>query len=306
MTQEGFKRKLTAILSADVEGYSRHMGDDEEATIRTLTAYREAMAVLIQQSRGRVVDDPGDNLLAEFASVVDAVDCAVAIQQQLSELNSSLPAERQMQFRIGVNLGDVIEEGDRIYGDGVNIAARIEGRASGGGVCISRSAYDQVKNKLNLGYEYLGEHTVKNIAEPVPVYKVLMEPEAAGKIIGEKRTRLTRRHWAAVAVVVLIFGAAAAVIWNIYIRSTPSLQKDVSPGEALTSLSNKPSIAVLPFTNLSGDPEQEYFSDGITNDIITDLSKFRGLLIIASNTVFTYKGKPVKVVKSQIIGMTIS
>jgi adenylate cyclase len=301
MPQEGFKRKLTAILSADAEGYSRHMGEDEEATIRTLTAYREAMAVLIQQYRGRVVDDPGDNLLAEFASVVNAVDCAVAIQQQLSELNSSLPAERKMQFRIGVNLGDVVEEGDRIYGDGVNIAARIEGLASGGGICISRSAYDQVKNKLNLGYEYLGEHRVKNIAEPVRVYRVLMEPEAAGTVIGEKKLRLRRRHWVAVAIIALVFGAAAVAIWNFYIRS---LKKDVSPGETLTSLSNKPSIAVLPFTNLSEDPEQEYFSDGITNDIITDLSKFRGLLIIASNTVFTYKDKPVKAKKvSQELGV---
>jgi adenylate cyclase len=294
MAQEGFKRKLTAILSADVEGYSRHMGEDEEATIRTLIAYREAMAVLIQQYRGRVVDAPGDNLLAEFASVVDAVDCAVAIQQQLSELNSSLPAERKMQFRIGVNLGDVVEEGDRIYGDGVNIAARIEGLASGGGICISRTTYGQVKKILNLGYEYLGEHRVKNIAEPVPVYRVLMEPEAAGTVIGEKKLRLRRRHWAAVAVIVLVFGAAAVAIWNLYLRVTPSDEKAASIPETAIPLAERASIAVLPFTNLSEDPEQEYFSDGITNDIITDLSKFRGLLIIASNTVFTYKGKPVK------------
>jgi adenylate cyclase len=154
-----------------------------------------------------------------------------------------------------------------------------------------------VKNRLNLGYEYLGEHKVKNIAEPVRVYRVLTEPEAAGTVIGEKKLRLRRRHWVAVAVIALVFGAAAVAVWNFYIRSTPSLKKDVSPGETLTSLSDKPSIAVLPFTNLSGDPEQEYFSDGITNDIITDLSKFRELLIIASNTVFIYKGKPVKAKK---------
>jgi adenylate cyclase len=297
MNAQEFKRKLVAILSADVEGYSRHMGEDEEATIRTLTAYREAMAVLIQQSRGRVVDAPGDNLLAEFASVVDAVDCAVAIQQKLSELNSSLSAERKMQFRIGVNLGDVVEEGDRIYGDGVNIAARIEGLADPGGICITRTAYDHVKKKLELGYEYLGEHRAKNIAEPVRVYRVLIEPEAAGTVIGEKKLRLRRRHWAAVAVIAFVFGVAAVAFWNFYIRSAPSLIKDVSPEKTLISLSNKPSIAVLPFINLSGDPEQEYFSDGITNDIITDLSKFSGLLIIASNTVFTYKGKPVKAKK---------
>jgi adenylate cyclase len=190
-----------------------------------------------------------------------------------------------------------VEEGDRIYGDGVNIAARIEGLATGGGICISRTTYGQVKNRLNLGYEYLGEHKVKNIAEPVRVYRVLTEPEAAGTVIGEKKLRLRRRHWVAVAVIALVFGAAAVAVWNFYIRSTPSLKKDVSPGETLTSLSDKPSIAVLPFTNLSGDPEQEYFSDGITNDIITDLSKFRELLIIASNTVFIYKGKPVKAKK---------
>jgi class 3 adenylate cyclase len=137
------------------------------------------MAALVQEFRGRVVDGPGDNLLAEFASVVDSVNYAAATQQKLAELNNDLPAESKMQFRIGVNLGDVVQEGDRIYGDGVNIAARIEGLASGGGICISRSAYEQVKNKLNLGYEYLGEHTVKNIAEPVPVYRVLLEQGAA-------------------------------------------------------------------------------------------------------------------------------
>lgn len=304
MAEERAKRKLIAILSADVKGYSRLMQDDESLTIRTLKAYREMMASFIQEYSGRVVDSPGDNVLAEFGSVVDAVECSVKVQQELKEKNAGLPESRRMEFRIGVNLGDVVEDEDRIYGDGVNIAARIEGLAEGGGICISKKAYKEVKSKLNLGYEYLGEHTVKNIAEPVPVYQVLMEPEAAGKIIGEKRTRLARWHWAAVAVVVLIFGAAAAVIWNIYIRSTPSLKNEVSPGETLTPLSNKASIAVLPFTNLSGDPEQEYFSDGITNDIITDLSKFRGLLIIASNTVFTYKGKPVKVKKvSQEFGV---
>jgi adenylate cyclase len=304
MTQEGFKRKLTSIFSADAVGYSRLMGEDEAATVRTLTSYRNVISTLIKQNNGTVIDSPGDNLLADFVSVVDAVLCAVAVQKELKAKNDELSENRRMLFRIGINIGDVIQEGDRIYGDGVNIAARIEGLASGGGICISRSVYEQVKNKLNLGYKYLGEHTVKNIAEPVPVYQVLMEPEAAGKIIGEKRTRLTRWRWANVAVVVLIFGAAAAVIWNIYIRSTPSLQKNVSPGKTLTSSSNKPSIAVLPFTNLSGDPEQEYFSDGITNDIITDLSKFRGLLIIASNTVFTYKGKTVKAKKvSQELGV---
>ena len=148
MTQEGFKRKLAAILSADVEGYSRLMGDDEEATVRTLTAYRQVLSTLIQQHNGKVVDSPGDNLLAEFFSVVDAVQCAVAVQFEIKACNDKLPENRRMQFRIGINLGDVIQEDDRIYGDGVNIAARLEGLAEGGGICISRNAYDQVKNKL--------------------------------------------------------------------------------------------------------------------------------------------------------------
>src|SRR5215467_6077768 len=158
------ERKLTAILSADVKGYSRLMGEDETATIRTLTAYREVMTALIQQYHGRVVDAPGDNLLAEFASAVDAVQGTVEIQRTLKTRNAEIPPNRQMEFRIGINVGDVIVEGERIYGDGVNIAARLEALAEGGGICLSGTVYDQVKNKLALGYEYLGEQAVKNIA----------------------------------------------------------------------------------------------------------------------------------------------
>ena len=166
------ERKLAAILSADVKGYSRLTGEDEEATIRTLTAYREVMMTLIQQHRGHVVDSPGDNLLAEFASAVDAVQCAVEIQRELKVRNAELPPHRRMEFRIGLNVGDVIVEGERLYGDGVNIAARLEGLAEPGGICISGTVYDQVKNKLALGYEHLGEQTVKNITEPVRVWRV--------------------------------------------------------------------------------------------------------------------------------------
>jgi adenylate cyclase len=212
MADEGFKRKLAAILSADVEGYSRLMGDDEEATVRTLTAYREVLTTLIQQHNGKVLDSPGDNLMAEFVSVVDAVQCAVAVQKEISARNTELPENRRMQFRIGINLGDVIQEEERIYGDGVNIAARIEGLAPPGGICISRTTYDQIKNKLNLGYEYLGEHSFKNIAEPVRVYRVLMEPEAAGKVIGEKRFigRISRKSAiAAITILVVIAGGLA-------------------------------------------------------------------------------------------------
>ena len=295
MTQEGLTRKLTAILSADAEGYSRLMGDNEDSTIRTLTSYIETMTNCIQEHRGRVVDAPGDNLLAEFASVVDAVGCATAVQKKLFELNAKLPEDRKMQFRIGINLGDVVAEGDRIYGDGVNIAARLEGLAEGGGICISRSAYDQVKNKLDLGYKYLGGHTVKNIADPVQVYQVLMAPEAAGKVLGEKRSRSRQWYLGVVAISVLILGATAVAIWYFYFRSTPSPETAASNLKTAFPISERPAIAVLPFTNLSEDPQQEYFCDGITIDIITDLSKFRNLFIIASNTVFTYKGKSVKI-----------
>ena len=177
MTQKGFKRKLAAILSADVTEYSRLMREDETVTIRMLTAYREVMTTLIKQHHGRVVDAVGDNLLAEFASVVDAVQGAIAIQKEIKSQNAQVPDNRKMLFRIGINLGDLVVEGDRIYGDGVNIAARLEGLAEPGGICISRTAYDQIEDKLPLGYEYLGEKPVKNTVKPVRAYKVLFEAE---------------------------------------------------------------------------------------------------------------------------------
>jgi adenylate cyclase len=186
MAEKGFKRKLTAILSADVQGYSRLMDDNEEATVRTLTAYRKAIADLTQQFRGRVIDNPGDNILTEFTSVVDAVSCGVKIQRELAKRNAELPDERKMKFRIGVNLGDVIEEEGRIYGEGVNIAARLEGLAEAGGICISGTAFDHVKNKVSVGYQYLGKQNVKNIRDPIRAYKLLMEPEAIGKVMGEE------------------------------------------------------------------------------------------------------------------------
>jgi len=288
MTEKDIIRKLTAIFSADVEGYSRLMGDDEAATVHTLTDYREIMAKFIQQHKGRVVDSPGDNLLAEFVSVVDAVQCAVEVQQLLKAKNAELPEDRRMQFRIGINLGDVIEEGERIYGDGVNIAARVEGLAEGGGICISGSAYEQIENKLALGYEDLGEHTVKNIAKPIRVYRVPMEP----RVRKEKRAGLRRWQRAALAaVVILIIGAVA--IWNFYFRLPPiepaSIEKMAFP------LPDKPSIAVLPFVNVGADQDQDFLADGITENIITALSKTPKMFVIDSNSIFTYKGKSVKV-----------
>jgi adenylate cyclase len=227
MTEERARRKLSGILSADAVGYSRLMQDDEASTIRNLEESKRLMGELIGQFKGRVVDAPGDNLLAEFSSVVDATECAVKIQQKLKTKNTELPDTRKMEFRIGVNLGDVVEEADRIYGDGINITARIEGLAEPGGICISRTAYGQVKNKLNLGYEYLGEHSVKNIAEPVSVYRVLMEPDAAGKVIGEKRFLGKFSRKTAMAVIIgLVIVAGGLIGWNIYLQQF----KKIEPG----------------------------------------------------------------------------
>jgi TolB-like protein/class 3 adenylate cyclase len=294
MAEEGFKRKLAAILSADVEGYSRLMDDDEEATVRTLKNYRAAINDLVQQYRGRIVDSPGDNILAEFSSVVDAVNCAVEIQRDLAERNTELAYNRQMQFRIGVNLGDVIEDDGDIYGDGVNIAARVESLAEAGGICISGRAYDQVSNKLGLEYENLGEHQVKNISVPIRVYRVLSLPGAAAHRVVQAKESVGRR-WRKIgySVAAIVIVALALGVWQFYMRR-PALEP-ASVEKIAHQLPDKPSIAVLPFNNLSDDPEQEYFSDGMTDDIITDLSKISGLMVISSSSTFTYKGKEIKI-----------
>lgn len=335
------QRKLAAILSADVKGYSRLMGDDEVATIHTLTAYRKEMTALIQQHHGIVVDAPGDNLLAEFASAVDAVRCAVEIQENLKVKNAELPEQRQMKFRIGLNVGDVIVEGERLYGDGVNIAARLEALAEGGGICISGTVYDQVKNKLALGYQYLGEQTVKNIAEPVRVYRVAVPSPLVGEGQGEGasgrtgavhsphpdsfdlaqdrlppsggkepqkpgRAGFARRKWALVTVIgllllMVILAVVRSLPWSLLGVRLSFLGTEQAPTLALPL---KPSIAVLPFTNMSGDTEQEYFSDGMTDTLITDLSKLSGLFVIARNSTFAYKDKAIKLQQvSQELGV---
>ena len=243
------KRRLAAILSADAAGYSRLMGDDERATMDTLNAYRDAFRKYISDHEGRVVDTAGDSVLAVFDSVVETVQCAVEVQGDLEGRNLDLPEDRRMLFRIGVNLGDVFEQDDgTIYGDGVNVAARLESLAEPGGINISGTAFDQVDGKLDLGFEYLGEKEVKNIAKPVRVYRADLD-------VGETRPR-----------------SAAA-----------------------TTEPERPSIAVLAFENLSRDPDQEFFADGIAEDLITELSRLRWLLVTARNTTFTYKGRAVDV-----------
>ena len=281
MPENSVKRKLTAILCADVKGYSRMMGEDEVGTFHTLSDYLEIMNSIISAHRGRVFSSPGDAILAQFASVVDAVQCAVEIQEKIEAKNADVPEDRKMRLRIGVNLGDVIEKEEQIYGDGVNIAARIETLAKPGFVSISRTVYDQVRNKLKFGYEYQGKHTVKNIAQPVSIYSVLTAPEDAGKIIGEEKPKQWRLAAISVAVVLVLF-AGGFMIWNFFLR-TPLSSKD--------AISKNMSIAVLPFDNMSNDPEQEYFSNGISENLITDLSKVPHFLVIARNTSFAYRGK---------------
>ena len=245
------ERRLAAILAADVVGYTRLMGEDEVGTLAALKAHREDFVdPTIAGHKGRIVKLMGDGALVEFASVIDAVTCAAEVQRGMAERNSAVPERQRITFRIGINLGDIIVEADDIYGDGVNIAARLEGLAEPGGICISAKVYDEIKNKLALGYEDLGAQEVKNVAEPVHVYRIATETPAASLVSG---------------------------------------------GEEKLALPDRPSIAVLPFDNMSGDPEQEYFADGITEDVITELSRFSGLFVIARNSSFSYKGKSVDV-----------
>ena len=295
MEPKGFHRKLTAILSADVAGYSRLMQDDEAATVTTLESYKQVFFDLIKQHRGRVVDSPGDNLLADFASVVDAVQCAVATQKELQARNTELSESRKMQFRIGVNLGDVIEEESRIYGDGVNIAARLESLAEPGGICISKTAFDQIETKLPFGYTYLGEQTVKNITKPVGAYRVLMEPRVTNERGAGFKAQSTRRRVAFIGLAAMLVIVAGGALWQFFIRPAAPTVEKADTKQMAFPLPDVPSIAVLPFVNMSKDPEQEFLCDGMTEAIITALSKVPRLFVIARNSTFTYKGKPTKV-----------
>ena len=285
MTQKGFKRKLTSIFSADAVGYSRLMGDDEAATVRTLTSYRNVISSLIKQHNGTVIDSPGDNLLAEFVSVVDAVQCAVAVQKELKTRNDELPDNRQMQFRIGINLGDVIQEGDRIYGDGVNIAARLESLAEPGGICISKTAFDHIESKLPYGYDFLGDQTVKNIAKPVGAYRVLLDPRVTVSGRPQKpKSELKKSKAIIISAGVIIVLVIAVGIWQFYM-SRPTVEPAYVDNMTLP-LPEKPSIVVLPFDNLSGDPDKDYLVDGLTDNIITALSKIPEMFVIDQHSAF--------------------
>jgi TolB-like protein/class 3 adenylate cyclase len=314
----GAERKLAAILSADVAGYSRLMGEDEVGALRTLTAYRQIIDALIAQHHGRIVGTAGDGVLAEFASVVDAVQCAVEMQTSLREENLLLPPARQMIFRIGINLGDVLVEGETIYGDGVNIAARLESLAEPGGICLSGSVYDQIENKLPLPYEHLGEQTVKNIKKPVRTYRVKLEVpspfvgegqgEGAVRKAGSSRFQVssskTRHPWVIGTGAGLLLVIGATVALRYFALPTPHAQAPLSTQDsalrtgaapAALPLPDKPSIVILPFDNMSGDPQHDYFSNGITEVLTSDLSRISSLFVIARNTAFTYKGRAANV-----------
>ncbi|PZM16710.1 adenylate/guanylate cyclase domain-containing protein [Rhizobium tubonense] len=267
------ERRLTAILSADVVGYSRLMGEDEGGTLERLKACRrELVDPAIEEFHGRIIKLMGDGALVEFASVVDAVQCAAVIQRKLANSDQGVSERQRIQFRIGVNLGDIIVEGDDIYGDGVNIAARLQGIAQPGGIFISGTAFDHAVHKTDVGFSALGEQALKNIADPVRVYRVLLDPSEAGKVVATRRPR-RRAIILATLAALMITAAAIALAW----------QWSFAP--------QRLSVAVLPFANLSGDPGQDYFTDGITDSVITDLIKRSDVDVIARNSVFAYKGK---------------
>jgi adenylate cyclase len=289
---ERVERRLAAIFAADMVGYSRLVEADEEGTIARQKAHRKDLIdPKIADNHGRIVKTTGDGMLVEFASVVDAVRCAVEVQQAMAEREAGVPDDRRIRYRVGVNLGDIVIDDDDVMGDGVNVAARLEALAEPGGVLISGTAFDQLKQKLNVGYRFQGERKVKNIAEPVRVYEVVPDPKA-GTMRGRQRLSPKVWRWTASAIVLLLL-VAGTVWWRPWVvRVEP-----VRSAKSALPLPKKPSIAVLPFANMSGDKTQDYFADGLTEDLITDLAKISGLFVIARNSSFTYKGKSVDVRK---------
>jgi TolB-like protein/class 3 adenylate cyclase len=286
MAEERVERRLAAILAADVAGYSRLTQADEEGTHRTLKSHREIIDRLIVEHDGRIFGTAGDSVMAEFRSAVDATRAGATIQEELKTRNAQLPDGSRMMFRIGINLGDVIVEDGDLFGDGVNVAARLEGLAEPGGICISGSVFEQVKRRLPFGFEDLGPQSVKNIAEPVPTFQLLTGPVPVAAIEMPSATRRWRVPAMVIAVTVILVATGVAW-WQPWLAGVGPTTAE----KPASKLPDRPSIAVLPFTNMSGDKEQEYFSDGITEDLITDLSKVSGLLVIARNSTFAYKGK---------------
>jgi adenylate cyclase len=298
-------RRLAAILAADVAGYSRLMGKDEEGTHERLRAHLgELVNPKITEHRGRIVKNAGDGFLSEFQSVVDAVRCAIEIQRGMADRETELPEERRIRFRMGINLGDVIAEGEDIFGDGVNVAARLEGIAEPSGICVSRVVRDQVRDRLDYTFEDLGEQTVKNIARPVRVFALRPEavvampmPDAVPireVLISARRRRSIVSPIAAMVATVL---AIAGIAWWVWL--SPKTTTTAPRVSAATASVGAPlaaprlSIIVLPFANLSNDPDQQYFADGITEDLTTDLSHIPDMIVIAGSTAFTFKNKPV-------------
>ena len=291
MEPEGTKRRLAAILAADVAGYTRLMDADEEATMAAWwSARKEVIDPRIDEHGGRIVKHTGDGFLAEFTTVLDAVRCATTIQRELATRNADVPQDCRMDFRMGINLGDIVVDSEDIYGDGVNIAARLESLAKPGGICVSGDVYNQVHKRVDLEFEDLGEQSVKNISTPVRAFHIVMEGE--GPISATKGAGLSGIRWAAVASVLALIAIAGAAAW--WQPWAPDLEP-ASVERMAFPLPDKPSIAVLPFTNMSDNPEQEYFVDGMTEDLITDLARVSGLFVIARNTMFTYKSRAVKV-----------
>ncbi len=294
MSQDRHKRKLSAIFNADVVGYSRLMEADEEWTFHNFAENKRLISDLIEEYDGRVIDAIGDNLLAEFSSVINSVECAVKIQQELKKKNDNLVKDRRMHFRIGVNLGEVFEEDGRLYGSGVNIASRLEALAEPGGVCISGKTYDHIKTTLGFGYKYLGEHNVKNISEPIKIYRLLMESENAGKIIGEKKVPdwLSSRM-AITAVIIIIIIAAGMLYRNIYSTNPGKTEETPIDNEeaALTpEIKKSPNtIAVLPFDDISPDNDQGYFVDGLSEEILNSLSQIPDLGVTGKTSSFSFK-----------------
>ena len=281
------ERRLAAVMIADVVGYSRLSEVDEEGTRARFRAdVHEVFEPKIEEHHGRLVKTMGDGLLIEFQSVVDALRCAIDVQRGMAERNTGLLAEGTLAFRIGINLGDVIVEGNDIHGDGVNIADRLQGLAEPGGIAISGTAYDQVKAKLAVGFADLGAQHVKNVTEPVRVYKVLLDPVAAGKTLDASKKRQPKWRWSAVAAVLASLASLgmATAFW-LWREDSPCLTRTIQPA------TEGPSIAVLPLDNLSGDPQQTDIVDGIADDLTTALWQIQGLFVIARNSAFAYRGK---------------